>query len=285
MEHPMNLLDLIYRQPVPEPWVEGEKIPWNDPEFSRRMLREHLTQEHDMASRRSERIDRHVAWIHGTVLDGKPVSILDLGCGPGLYAMRLARLGHPVTGIDFSPASIDYAQNEAAKQQSSCRFVNADIRQAEYGAGYGLAMLIFGEFNVFHPDDARAILHKIHAALDDSGLLLLEPHTVDAIKRSGEAPPSWQTSQSGLFSEEPHVLLTENFWREDRQIATERYFIIDGRSGAVTRHAASMQAYSEAQFGLLVDECGFTDMRIYSSLYGEIDAAEGDFFALTARKK
>jgi SAM-dependent methyltransferase len=281
----MNLLDLINRQPIPESWAEGEKIPWNDPEFSQRMLREHLTQDHDMASRRSERIDRHVAWIHGTVLDGKPVSILDLGCGPGLYAMRLAQLGHPVTGIDFSPASIEHAQKETEKQQSSCRFVNADIRQAEYGAGYGLAMLIFGEFNVFHPDDACAILRKVHAALDEGGLLLLEPHTVDAIKRSGEEAPSWQTSQGGLFSEEPHMLLTENFWHEDRQIATERYFIVNGHSGAITRHAASMQAYSEAQFERLLDECGFTDMRIYSSLYGEIDAAQGDFFALTARKK
>jgi SAM-dependent methyltransferase len=281
----MNLLDLIHRQSVPQPWAEGEKIPWNDPEFSRRRLREHLTQDHDLASRRSERIDRHVAWIHGTVLDGKPVSILDLGCGPGLYAMRLAQLGHPVSGIDFSPASIDYAQEETAKEQLSCRFVNADIRQAEYGAGYGLAMLIFGEFNVFHPDDARAILRKTQAALDNGGLLLLEPHTVDAIRRSGEAPPSWQTSQGGLFSEEPHVLLTENFWHEDRQIATERYLIIDGRTGAVTRHAASMQAYNEAQFERLLDECGFTEMRIYSSLYGEIDATQGDFFALTARKR
>ena len=52
----MNLLDLIHRASPPAPWAEGDKIPWNDPDFSRRMLREHLSQAHDAASRR---IDHH----------------------------------------------------------------------------------------------------------------------------------------------------------------------------------------------------------------------------------
>ena len=44
-----NLLDLIRREAAPEPWAEGEKIPWDDPGFSRRMLEEHLSQAHDAA--------------------------------------------------------------------------------------------------------------------------------------------------------------------------------------------------------------------------------------------
>jgi hypothetical protein len=32
----MNLLDLIHRTSPPEPWAEGDKIPWHDPDFSRR---------------------------------------------------------------------------------------------------------------------------------------------------------------------------------------------------------------------------------------------------------
>ena len=46
----MKIIDIIKRTPTPEPWVEGDKIPWNDPDFSERMLREHLTQDHDLAS-------------------------------------------------------------------------------------------------------------------------------------------------------------------------------------------------------------------------------------------
>ena len=56
----MNLLDLLQRTSPPAPWAEGDKIPWHDPDFSRRMLREHLSQAHDAASRRSIIIDEHV---------------------------------------------------------------------------------------------------------------------------------------------------------------------------------------------------------------------------------
>jgi SAM-dependent methyltransferase len=281
----MNLLDLIHRQPVPEPWSEGEKIPWNEPGFSQRMLREHLSQAHDLASRRSERIDRQVAWIHGGVLGGRPAKILDLGCGPGLYAARLARLGHQVMGIDFSPASIAYARGEAAKEGLSCEFIEADMRAAEYGGGYGLAMLIFGEFNVFHPDDARAILRKVHAALGEGGLLLLEPHTFDVVQRSGEAPSSWYSSEGGLFSEDPHLVLMENFWNAERQAATERYFVVDARSGAITRHAATMQAYTNDQYRTLLADCGFDSIDFYPSLQGESDVTQPDLFALLAQKR
>ena len=97
----MNLLDVVSRNLNPEPWVEGEKIPWHDPAFSSRMLQEHLTQAHDLASRKSDAIEAHVGWIHQTLLGGKPTNILDLGCGPGLYTSRLARLGHTCRGIDY----------------------------------------------------------------------------------------------------------------------------------------------------------------------------------------
>ncbi len=282
----MNLLDLVARQPIPEPWSEGEKIPWNDPEFSQRMLHEHLSQAHDLASRRTDRIDRHVAWIHNTILDQQASRILDLGCGPGLYATRLARLGHTVTGIDFAPSSIVYARQQAADARLACRFIQSDIRRADVGTdAFEMAMLIFGEFNVFHPDDAQAILRKVQAALTDDGLLILEVHTPDAVRHTGQSPSSWHSSDAGLFSDRPHLLLIENFWLSERQIAIERYFVIDAEDANVTRHAAAMQSYSEEQIQVLLQACGFHDMGIYPSLHGETDTAQADFFVVTARKK
>ncbi|MEZ4569909.1 MAG: hypothetical protein R2849_06205 [Thermomicrobiales bacterium] len=54
------MFDIVSRDPNPEPWTEVSKIPWDDPDFSSRMLREHLSQDHDAASRRISMIDRHV---------------------------------------------------------------------------------------------------------------------------------------------------------------------------------------------------------------------------------
>lgn len=167
----LTLLDLIDRDMAPKPWAEGEKIPWDDPEFSQRMLREHLSQKHDAASRRKNIIQKHVAWIHGHILGGLPSRILDLGCGPGLYTAPLAGLGHTSHGIDFSPASIDYAVQNAP---AGCTYTLGDIRTTEFGSGYDLVMSIFGEFNVFRPKDAQLILQKSNAALNTGGRLLLE---------------------------------------------------------------------------------------------------------------
>ena len=182
IETDVELIDLLRRDMQPEPWAEGEKIPWSDPDFSRRMLREHLTQKHDAASRRTRIIRRQVDWIHRTVLAGRPGRILDLGCGPGLYTSRFARLGHTCTGIDFSPASITYAINEARKKSLACSYQLQDLRRADFGRGYDLVLFTFGEFNVFRPEDGRKILKKAYGALEPGGALLLEVSTFDAVE-------------------------------------------------------------------------------------------------------
>ncbi len=277
----MNLLDIISRNPEPEPWSEGEHIPWNEPEFSRRMLREHLSQAHDAASRRFAIIDQHVGWIHNELLKGRPSRILDLGCGPGLYAGRLGQLGHTVTGIDFSPASIQYAQEQSFP---GCAFRLDDIRTADYGSGYDLVMLVFGEFNIFPPSTARSMLRRMAASLTDGGLLLLEPHTFAAVQENGEAPRTWDGSTGGLFSDRPYLSLFDSTWDPIRKAAINRYYIIDAETGEVTRHMESLQAYSDGEYEKLLVETGFTDVRIYPSLGGAADDYQGDLEAITAHK-
>jgi len=280
----MELIDIINRQAVPAPWSEGEKIPWNDPDFSQRMLREHLSQEHDAASRRLETVEKHVGWIHNTVLSGQATKILDLGCGPGLYTSRLAKLGHECVGIDFSPASIAYANESARAEKLPCTYIQQDIRVADYGYGYGLVELVFGEFNVFRRADAKAILEKACQALAENGHLLLEVHTFAIVRTIGKQPASWYSTNSGLFSDRPHFCLTENFWDDQQKVATTRYFILDGLTYKVTRYAASMQAYTNKQYQSLLEECGFRDVTFHPSLRGIKDKSQSALIVVVAQK-
>ena len=281
----MKLGDIFSRRLPPEPWSEGDNIPWNEPGFSRRMLREHLSQSHDLASRRTEKIDEHVDWIHREALSGRTAKILDLGCGPGLYSSRLARLGHRCVGIDFSPASVEYARVQADEERLDCDYIHADIRSAEYGSDFGLALLIFGEFNVFKPADAARILRKAHDALSESGVLLLEAHTNEAIREFGLRPASWYSAESGLFSDLPHLCLQENFWDADSETVTRRYLIIDASTGEVTRYAQSLKAYTEYQYRAVLEKAGFGDIRFHPSLIGTDDASQPDLLVVTARKE
>jgi SAM-dependent methyltransferase len=280
----MELLDIVNRSPEPAPWSEGDNIPWHDPAFSRRMLKEHLSQEHDAASRRFEIIDHHVDWIHHHLLSGHPVKILDLGCGPGLYSSRLARLGHDCFGIDYGPASIAHAKEEAKRDNLRCTYLHQDIRLAEYGTGFDLVMLIFGEFNVFRPTEAARILEKAHRALADNGILLLEPHTFSVIERLGSRRPFWYSAQSELFSDRPHLYLEESFWDASSNVVTIRYYIVDAATGKVTRCAQSLQAYTDQQYHSVLRENGFQAIAHYPSLTGKHDPTQSDLFALVGRK-
>ncbi len=281
----MNLLDLVGRTDIPTPWDEGDNIPWDDPVFSQRMLKEHLTQEHDAASRRSEAIDRQVEWIHQKLLLGHLTGILDLACGPGLYSSRLANLGHRCVGIDYSPASIAYAKKWADKGNLDCTYLHQDIRTAEYGARFGLAMLIYGEFNVFRITDARTILKKAYPALNKHGILLLEPHTLAAVKKIGEQGTLWYSSHSGLFSNKPHLCLEEHFWDEISGTTAIRYFIVDASSGDVTRYAQTFQAYSNAEYQSVLTECGFDNVEFFPSLAGTEDYSQDGLTVIVAQKK
>ncbi len=278
----MNLIDIIHRPANPVPYSEGEKIPWNDPVFSARMLREHLSQAHDAASRRFETIDKHVAWIHQAILGGRPAKILDLGCGPGFYANRLARLGHTCAGIDFSPASIAYAREQARAEELPITYLERDLRRAAFGQGYDLVMLIYGEINPFRRTEAAAILSKARQALIPGGRLLLEAHTDAAIVEMGAREPSWFSAEAGLFSDRPYLCLTDHAWDARERVATNRYFVIDGATGAVTRHAESLQAYTDDAYRSLLAGCGFGEVVFHPSLTGEPDPAQKQLFAIVA---
>jgi SAM-dependent methyltransferase len=279
-----TILDIVERQPEPAPWSEGDNIPWDDPGFSERMLAEHLSQEHDLASRRSETIDRHVAWIFSEVLKSRPARLLDLACGPGLYTIRLARLGCECVGIDFSPASIRHAADIAADEaRLSCTYRQADVRDGLFGEGFDLAMMIYGQFNVFPRSRGLEILKKAHEGLRPGGALLLEFQSREQIQREAERGPSWYSTRSGLFSATPHLVLEETSWHEEAGASTRRFWVIDGQTGIVSSHALSNEAYTEQELVDAVRSAGFQDVERFSSLGGKAVAGKEDLPVVVAR--
>ena len=255
----MTILDIVNRTIPPQPWVEGEKIPWDDPEFSRRMLSEHLSQDHNAASRTLDVVRHQVDYIEKLIGSERirKGTVLDLACGPGLHSHELARRGYTTFGVDFSPASIEWAWQEAVNASLNCRFVHEDVRTAYYGEDFDLAMFLFGEIDVFNTDDLKLILNKSHDALKPGGVLLLEPHRSDAVRKNFESTPMWSSHESGLFSDAPHLLLEEGFWHEESSSAVKRWFVIDAQTGAVSAFSQTVVSRSEERLRSLVEDCGF----------------------------
>lgn len=253
----------------PEPWVEGRTIPWGDPAFSARMLAAHLDQSVDAASRRFETIDKHVEFIAREALPGAEARVLDLGCGPGLYTSRLATRGHECLGIDIGPAVINYAKNAATPVSDRCRYVLGDMREAHFEGDYDLIMILFGELNPFPRDDALSILRRCRAALAPSGRILIEVHAFEAVRDRGISPPRWSAHSAGLFSDEPHLRLDQQFWLEQSHHAVGRHWIVDAESGETSRYGWSMRAYTDDEYMALLTEAGLKLITRYENLTGD----------------
>ncbi|CAK7006749.1 MAG: Ubiquinone biosynthesis O-methyltransferase, mitochondrial [Desulfovibrio sp.] len=256
-------------------WQTWSKIPWDEPGFSSRMLGNHLSQEHDWASRTNAVIDAQVAFLHRSLPER--ARILDLGCGPGLYTSKLAALGHTCTGVDFSPASISHAQSHAQSTAGagSITYIQEDIRNFRATETFDAVLLLFGEINAFSRRDAAKILSNAVRALRPGGLLFVEAHTFDAIREIGQLPPVWQGNESGLFSEKPHLCLEEHFWNDVLSAAMTRYFILDEASGDVSEHSALMQAYTDEGYTKVFADAGITRAKPVSAAEWPV----GDAFA------
>jgi SAM-dependent methyltransferase len=240
-------------------WQGAYKIPWDDPDFSRRMLAEHLTQEHDLASRRTVRIDRQVAWIHDQLLNAEPARILDLGCGPGLYSHRLADRGNQCRGIDFGPASIEYAQQQRPND-ARCEFMLGDIRQVAFGGPYDLAMFLYGELNVFSPDEVLAIVRKARASLATGGYLVAEVQTPETVRGLGNGQPTEEQAESGLFSDRPYRCRTERRWLSEQQVSIQTFTVTDAASGQASVYRSTTKAWPDDELSQLMREAGFSSL-------------------------
>ena len=99
-------------------------------------------------------------------LDGK--SALDVGCGAGLLAEPLARLGASVTAIDAAPELIEAARAHAAPQGLKIDYRAGAVEQLDGQFDLVTAMEV-----IEHVADPASFLTALAARLAPGGLLIL----------------------------------------------------------------------------------------------------------------
>ena len=69
----------------------------------------------------------------------KDMTVLDIGCGSGIYGIALAERVGQVTGCDLSPKMIEAARAKAREEGcANIRFVQGDFRSMAFGETYDL---------------------------------------------------------------------------------------------------------------------------------------------------
>ncbi|MCI5146258.1 MAG: class I SAM-dependent methyltransferase, partial [Candidatus Electrothrix sp. AR3] len=156
----MNIKKLIEAAKKPAVYTPGTASMWVDEYISSQLLQTHLSQDTDLASRKETTISSTIDWIE-TKIPGDRLEILDLGCGPGLYAEQLAERGHLVTGMDFSVRSINYARASAQKKKLNISYLHQDYLQLAEENKYDLICMIFTDFGVLSPEQRTILSNNI----------------------------------------------------------------------------------------------------------------------------
>ncbi|MEN3539439.1 class I SAM-dependent methyltransferase [Microbispora sp. ZYX-F-249] len=98
-------------------------------------------------------------------------SLLDVGCGTGRDAGRLAVLGYDVTGIDVSEAMLAYARD----RHSRVTFIRADMRDFALGRRFSVVTCLDSAMLYCHTNaDLAAFLRRCREHLRPGGLLIAE---------------------------------------------------------------------------------------------------------------
>ena len=211
----------------PVPFDPGAELDWGDPVSSRRLLREHLDQSHDGASRRLHVVDRHVSRLR-TLLPAPPARLLDAACGPGLYAVRLAQLGYDVVGVD---------------------------------GPFDACVLVYYVLEAFPRRTQVAVLRRLRDRLRPGGRLVIEMRT-----RPSDHPPGrlshWEDVTASLLSDEPHLLLSDTTWDPRRLLYVLREVaVLPGGQVAVQQTTGAMS--SLAQVRAMVGRAGLDLVAVY----------------------
>jgi len=259
----------IYRRPEATLWQGGGNLPWNDPAFSARMLAEHLDESHGAASRQAAERAAQIDWLWAQLRLGPGRRLLDLTCGPGLYAVALARRGVHVTGVDFGPAAVAYARQLAGDKRVSdrCAFVEADVRAYEPEPGsYDAALILYGQLAVFPREEAAALLSKAARALRPGGRLVVELLDQERVDKTDST--WWFSDDKGLWGDKPFLNLGERRWDADARASIERYTTIELETGGLSEIVLCDQTYAAGEMIALMQAAGFSSVSAHARWAG-----------------
>jgi SAM-dependent methyltransferase len=219
-------LESIHSRPKPFEFYTAEDL-WTDEHTSARMLAHHLDGDVDISSRRTAFIDRSAEWIHSRFGLSPESAVADFGCGPGLYAIRLARKGVQVTGIDFSQRSLQYAAEAAKKEGLDIRYVCENYLAHETTDRYDLILMIFCDFCALSPDQRGGVLDKWQRMLKHGGRILLDVYSTSAFDRRREGGVFRVNPEGGFWSAGRYYEFQSTFTYGKERVALDKYTIVE----------------------------------------------------------
>ena len=258
----LKKLNIVIKKPPI--YEKGDSIMWTDEHISKKLLEIHLNPEMDLASRTKQSIDNTLEFILKLSNKSK-MKILDLGCGPGLYAERLAEAGHDVTGVDFSDTSISYASNQAKNRNLKIDYLCKDYLTLDYKDKFDLVMLIYTDFGVLTPLDREKLLINIHKALKSSGIFIFDVINNKNIEQKFQEKRTWALENNGFWRNTPYLELTSGFIYPNDKVFLQQHIVIDQTENIKTFRFWT-HYFENKDIKEILTCCGFTNIESFENI-------------------
>ncbi len=187
--------------------------------------------------------------------------ILDLCCGPGRFAVPLARMGYNVTGVDITGFLLDAARNRASLENVEMEWVKEDMRSFRRSASYDLALNMFTSFGYFrdHSDNMK-VLENVNESLRQGGKFVMEIMGKETLA-SIFNPATIEETDEGLLLIQRHRI--EDGWNR-----IENDWLLIENESVLGRWKFSHWVYSAAEIRNMLLNAGFSSVEIYGDLEG-----------------
>ena len=266
----------------PEPFADADATAlWTTPHIAQQMLKLHLSDAHDVASRRPEKIASIIAGIDREVgLAG--TSLLDLGCGPGLYARHFADQRADVLGLDFSPNSIAYARQTV----SAARFEVGNYLTDELGRDqFDLVTLIYGDVCALAPSSRAQLFEKVFGALKSGGVFILDAFSRPEFGALNAGIEIEANLMDGFWAAEDYVGLKQTVLYPEEAISLDRYLIVEAKTHWVVCNW--LKYFEPAELKAELGAAGFAQQgqALCEDWSREWDGDDGPFFLMVSKPR
>lgn len=274
-------LEKINQRPKPFEFYTTPLL-WNDPYVSKQMLKYHLDENIDLASRPKAFIQKSVEWMSKLFGIGADSAICDFGCGPGLYTTRFAQKGAHVVGIDLSENSIRYAQEEAKKEHLPIRYLLQNYLEYEPKEQFDLITMIFCDYSTLNHRQRKKLLRVFYESLKENGKLLFDVFSIGYFVLTQEKRAYEYVTNDGFWSKDPYYAFTNTFKYEKEKLILDKHTIVDAKG---TKEIFNwLQCYTSPALEKELVEAGFRLRETYADVAGTPYREGTNEFAIVAGK-
>lgn len=253
---------------VPEPYEAlTTELLWTDEYVSARMLEFHLDGSVDLSSRKTDFIDRSAAWLAERFDLGPGRKICDFGCGPGLYTSRLARLGAKVTGVDFSPRSIDHARRTAREEGLEIDYHLRNYLEFDAPGRFDLITMIFCDFCALSPEQRRQLTALWSRLLAPGGAVVLDVHSLNQFDLFQESATYQYHPADGFWAAGPYYEFLNAIKYEELGLALFKYTIVEAERERVVYNW--LQCFNPQSLDRELNPAGLKVCELYDNVAGE----------------